>query len=234
MKETNKKSRKTTATLLAVVPGLGHIYNRQYAKGIAIFAIMVLYIVAGFNIMFYGNQGGGIAGLFTLGTIEGEDHSLFFLVEGLVSLIILVIGLIMWGWSIRDARKNRELIDCGLGAQSIKSQLKDVSGKRFPYLIMAPGMLAMFLAVVFPIVLTLLMSLTNYNINHMPPKKLFSWIGLSNYLNMFSKASWRSALFYTLSWTIIWTICATMLTIVMGILTAVIVNQKEIKCESIT
>ena len=50
---------------------------------------------------------------------------------------------------------------------------------------MAPGLIAMALAVVFPIITTVMISMTNYNINHMPPKKLFSWVGLKNYADMF-------------------------------------------------
>lgn len=45
--------------------------------------------------------------------------------------------------------------------------------------------------------------MTNYNINHMPPKKLFSWVGLKNYADMFTMDSWKNALLYTLSWTLI-------------------------------
>lgn len=215
--------------MLAVVPGLGHIYNRQYVKGIIIFLLMALYIGLSINIVIYGNQGGGVAGLFTLGTQAGRDNSLFFLVEGLVSLALLLIGLALWIWNIRDARRNGELIDKGFQTEDMRTQWKRATGKGFPYLIMAPGMVAMFLAVVFPILLTLLLSFTNYNIKHMPPQKLFGWVGLSNYLNIFAKSSWRNAFLNTLSWTIIWTLCATMLTIVMGIFTAVVVNQKEVK-----
>ena len=67
----------------------------------------------------------------------------------------------------------------------------------FPYLIMAPGLIAMALAVVFPIITTVMISMTNYNINHMPPKKLFSWVGLKNYADMFTMDSWKNALLYT-------------------------------------
>ena len=42
-----------------------------------------------------------------------------------------------------------------------------------------------------------MISLTNYNVNHMPPKKLFGWVGLQNYIDMFTMDSWMNALLHT-------------------------------------
>ena len=224
-----KTNHKTIATLLALIPGFGHFYNRQYWQGGAILAVLAAYVYLTMNTVIQGTQGGGIAGLFTLGTVPGQDHSLFFLVEGLFSLFLIAVGLGIYLFSIYDARKNGRRRDEGEPLYSMRDQYKAVMNRGFPYLIMAPGLIAMALAVVFPIITTVMISMTNYNINHMPPKKLFSWVGLKNYADMFTMDSWKNALLYTLSWTLIWTVCATLLTIVMGILVAVIVNQKEIR-----
>lgn len=223
-----KMNHKTIATLLAIIPGFGHFYNRQYWQGGSILAIMAAYMCLTMNTVVHGAQGGGIVGLFTLGTVPGRDHSLFFLVEGLLSLILIAVGLGIYVFSILDARKNGRKRDEGETIYSMRDHYHAVMNRGFPYLIMAPGIIAMVLSVVFPIITTVMISMTNYNINHMPPKKLFSWVGLKNYVDMFTMDSWKNAMLYTLSWTLIWTVCATMLTIVMGILVAVTVNQKEI------
>lgn len=223
-----KMNHKTIATLLAIIPGFGHFYNRQYWQGGSILAIMAAYMYLIMNTVVHGAQGGGIVGLFTLGTVPGRDHSLFFLVEGLLSLILIAVGLGIYVFSILDARKNGRKRDEGETIYSMRDYYHAVMNRGFPYLIMAPGIIAMVLSVVFPIITTVMISMTNYNINHMPPKKLFSWVGLKNYVDMFTMGSWKNAMLYTLSWTVIWTVCATMLTIVMGILVAVTVNQKEI------
>lgn len=223
-----KMNHKTIATLLAIIPGFGHFYNRQYWQGGSILAIMAAYMYLTMDTVVHGAQGGGIVGLFTLGTVPGRDHSLFFLVEGLLSLILIAVGLGIYVFSILDARKNGRKRDEGETIYSMRDHYHAVMNRGFPYLIMAPGIIAMVLSVVFPIITTVMISMTNYNINHMPPKKLFSWVGLKNYVDMFTMGSWKNAMLYTLSWTVIWTVCATMLTIVMGILVAVTVNQKEI------
>ena len=228
-----KMNHKTIATLLAIIPGFGHFYNRQYWQGGSILAIMAAYMYLTMNTVVHGAHGGGIVGLFTLGTVPGRDHSLFFLVEGLLSLILIAVGLGIYVFSILDARKNGRKRDEGETIYSMRDHYHAVMNRGFPYLIMAPGIIAMVLSVVFPIITTVMISMTNYNINHMPPKKLFSWVGLKNYVDMFTMNSWKNAMLYTLSWTLIWTVCATMLTIVMGILVAVTVNQKEIHFKKI-
>ena len=85
-----KTNHKTIATLLALIPGFGHFYNRQYWQGGAILAVLAAYVYLTMNTVIQGTQGGGIAGLFTLGTVPGQDHSLFFLVEGLFSLFLII------------------------------------------------------------------------------------------------------------------------------------------------
>ena len=71
-----KTNHKTIATLLALIPGFGHFYNRQYWQGGAILAVLAAYVYLTMNTVIQGTQGGGIAGLFTLGTVPGQDHSL--------------------------------------------------------------------------------------------------------------------------------------------------------------
>ena len=230
MKGKNTK-HQTTATLLALIPGFGHFYNGQFWQGGAILIVMAAYGFLTAETIFSGVQGGGLAGLFTLGTVPGQDHSLFFLVEGLLALVLVAVGIAVYLFSIFNARKNGRLRDEGKPLYSLREQYKSVMNRGFPYLIMAPGLVVMTLAVVFPTVTNIMISLTNYNVNHMPPKKLFGWVGLQNYIDMFTMDSWMNALLHTLSWTVIWTVCATLLTIGLGSLVAVIVNQKEIRCK---
>ena len=64
---------------------------------------------------------------------------------------------------------------------------------------------------------------------NMPPAKLLSWVGLENFLKIFTLSTFRDAFTSVLSWTIIWTLCATTLQIVLGVFTAVIANQPFIK-----
>ena len=59
-----KTNHKTIATLLALIPGFGHFYNKQYWQGGAILTILAAYVCLTMNTVVRGTQGGGIAGLF--------------------------------------------------------------------------------------------------------------------------------------------------------------------------
>ena len=165
MKGKNTK-HQTTATLLALIPGFGHFYNGQFWQGGAILIVMAAYGFLTAETIFSGVQGGGLAGLFTLGTVPGQDHSLFFLVEGLLALVLVAVGIAVYLFSIFNARKNGRLRDEGKPLYSLREQYKSVMNRGFPYLIMAPGLVVMTLAVVFPTVTNIMISLTNYNVNH--------------------------------------------------------------------
>lgn len=221
------------APVLSVVPGLGQIYNRQYLKGILLLVLSAAFGVLFVPFIFMGSRGGGIVGLFTLGVDKSTDNSLFFLVEGLASAALLLIGAAVYIYNLVDAWHGGKRRDEGERLPSIKEQYYTVMDKGFPYVIMAPGMVLMLLAVVFPIIYTIAMSMTNYNVNHMPPANLFDWIGLRNYFEVVNMAQWRDTFVYTMSWTVVWTFCATMLTIVLGIATAVTVNQKEVRFKKV-
>ena len=111
MKEKNTK-HQTIATLLALIPGFGHFYNRQFWQGGAILIIMAAYGFLTAETIFSGVQGGGLAGLFTLGTVPGEDHSLFFLVEGLLALVLVSIGIAIYLFSIFRSEERRVGKEC--------------------------------------------------------------------------------------------------------------------------
>lgn len=231
----NKKTRehRKVAPVLSIIPGAGQLYNGQRLKGAIYFILVVGYLLATFQTVVFGSRGGGVPGLFTLGEVKGEDNSLFFLVEGTYSLFLAAVGLILYLANIVDAYRTGRKIDEGREIRNFRESMKALANRGFPYLIMFPGIALMVLAVVFPIVITIMFSFTNYNVNHLPPKNLFSWIGLGNYADIFTMNQWRNTFIYTLGWTVIWTICATTLTIVVGILVAVIINQKEVKLKKL-
>ncbi|MDG7324972.1 ABC transporter permease subunit [Streptococcus pneumoniae] len=74
-----------------------------------------------------------------------------------------------------------------------------------------------------------MIAFTNYDFQHLPPNKLLDWVGLTNFTNIWSLSTFRSAFGSVLSWTIIWALAASTLQIVIGIFTAIIANQPFIK-----
>ncbi|MFT0803642.1 sugar ABC transporter permease [Bacillus swezeyi] len=218
-----KERRK--AGLLSIIPGAGQIANNQFSKGILFLIITALFAC---ELGVYGID--ALRGLITLGSVPGEDHSLFLLIEGTLQLIVTLIFLMFYIFNIYDARKIAEMKAAGLETGTTAwDMIRNAGDKGFPYLFTLPAYIMMVFVIIFPVLVTLFIAFTNYDFYHIPPNSLIDWIGFKNFLNMFFLGSYRETFAAVLGWTIIWTICATTLQIVLGIVTALIVNQDFIK-----
>ncbi|MDO4670178.1 MAG: sugar ABC transporter permease [Aerococcus sp.] len=218
------QSQARKAGLLSLIPGVGQLYNKQTAKGILFFVVGIIFllqfILKGFDAFFR---------LVSLGVIPMQDHSLFMLIRGTVQMVITVIFLIFYVAQIKDARDTRLRLLAGEKIpMTPKELLASVYENGFPYLLIVPAYIFMTISIIFPVLVTIFISFTNYNFQHIPPAFLIDWTGLANFLNIFSLSTMREAFLSVLSWTLIWTVCATTLSITLGVLTAVIANQKFI------
>ncbi|WP_368650954.1 maltodextrin ABC transporter permease MdxF [Bacillus inaquosorum] len=217
--------QKRKAGLLSIIPGLGQIANRQFSKGILFLVITGLFAL---ELSVFGIQ--ALTGLMTLGSVPGEDHSLFMLIEGTLQLIVALIFLMFYIFNIHDSRKTAAMKAAGLEVNTTaKDMICHAGDKGFPYLFTLPAYIMMVFVIIFPVLVTLFVALTNYDFYHIPPNSLIDWVGFKNFLNIFFLGSYRETFMNVLSWTIIWTICATTLQIILGIVTALFVNQDFIK-----
>ncbi len=218
-----KQIRK--AGLLSVIPGLGQMANQQFSKGLLFLAITGLFV---FELCVFGIQ--ALTGLMTLGSVPGEDHSLFMLIEGTLQLIVTVIFLMFYIFNIYDSRKTAAMKAAGLKVNTTaRDMICHAGDKGFPYLFTLPAYIMMVFVIIFPVLVTLFVALTNYDFYHIPPNRLIDWVGFKNFLNIFFLGSYRETFVNVLGWTVIWTICATTLQIILGIVTALFVNQDFIK-----
>lgn len=218
-----KKHRFRAVILSVLTCGLGQFYNRQWVKGIVFLSLQISFVFAFKDLIDM-----GLWGIVTLGTNVERDHSIFLLVEGIIAIIVIGFGLIIYSLNIYDAYYNGNKLDKGDKLNSLKEQYKQVVDKGFPYLMLSPGFFLLVFAVVFPLAFMLLLSFTNYNLYNSPPAKLVDWVGLKNFIEIFQVKVWRETFFSVLSWTIIWALLATTGQIIIGILIAVILNQKDL------
>ncbi|WP_430792614.1 maltodextrin ABC transporter permease MdxF [Bacillus subtilis] len=217
--------QKRKAGLLSIIPGLGQIANQQLSKGLLFLAITGLFA---FELCVFGIQ--ALTGLMTLGSVPGEDHSLFMLIEGTLQLIVTMIFLMFYIFNINDSRKTAAMKAAGLEVNTTaKDMICHAGDKGFPYLFTLPAYIMMVFVIIFPVLVTLFVALTNYDFYHIPPNRLIDWVGFENFLNIFFLGSYRETFVNVLGWTVIWTICATTLQIILGIVTALFVNQDFIK-----
>lgn len=218
------RNHQRNALLLSLIPGFGHLYNRQFLKGF-------LFIVLGFSffIAFKDLLNMGLWGIVTLGEEVPRDHSIFLMVEGIIAIIVVILGLAIYGLNIRDAFINGRKRDQGEKLNSVREQYRNLIDNGFPYLMVSPAFLLLLFVVIFPILFVIFLSFTNYDLYHSPPAKLVDWIGFQNFIDIFTEKIWRDTFISVFAWTVVWTFAATTGQIALGILLAVIVNQPELK-----
>jgi arabinogalactan oligomer / maltooligosaccharide transport system permease protein len=221
-------THRKTAALLSIIPGVGQFYNKQFIKGFAFIFLAACYFIAFLDFLNI-----GLWGIVTLGTEVPRDHSIFLLVNGVISLLVVGIGLGFYFFNLYDAYQNGKKRDNGVKLSSLKEQYHNVIDKGFPYLMVGPGFLLLIFVVIFPIIFMLLLAFTNYNLYNSPPAKLVDWVGFKNFIEIFSLDIWRETFISVFAWTIIWTFTATTLQVAIGIFLAVVLNQKEIKFKGV-
>lgn len=223
-KEDQEHIRK--ATLSSIIPGGGQFYNKQIFKGIIFLIIFALFLAQLFS---WGL--GALDGLITLGTTPREDHSLFLMIEGVLQVLVIFIFLFFYFIQMYDANRVAKIkaLEPNKINYSAKGVLINVYESGFPYLLTIPAYIIMVFAIIFPVLVTILIMFTNYDFNHIPPASLIDWTGLNTFTSIFRLSTYRETFMSVLSWTVIWTLAATTLQISLGILTAMVMNQKFIK-----
>ncbi|MCV5197504.1 sugar ABC transporter permease, partial [Escherichia coli] len=83
--------------LLAIVPGFGQFYHRQWLKGRVFLALL-----SSFLGIFYDFLREGLWGLYTLGEEVPRDNSIFLLAEGIISVLIVAFGVVICFVSLCD------------------------------------------------------------------------------------------------------------------------------------
>ena len=223
-KENQAKIKK--ATLLSIFPGLGQLYNKQIFKAIVFFVVLALFII---EMAIYGV--GALEGLITLGTTPREDHSLFLLIEGSLQILVMIVFAVIYMINLYDANRVAKLRahDPDTVNYTVQDTMRNVYNNGFAYLLTIPAYLVMIFAILFPVLVTIFIAFTNYDFYHIPPSKLVDWNGFQTFSSIFQLSTYRDTFFAVFSWTVIWTVAATTLQLVIGIFTAMVLNQPFIK-----
>ncbi len=103
----------------------------------------------------------------------------------------------------------------------------------FPYLMITPGFILLVFVVIFPILFGFAIAFTNYTTCITAAGEAGDWVGLKNFVNIFTLSIWRSTFLDVLQWTVVWTLLATTLrSATVGVLLAILVNQKDLALRS--
>ena len=225
--------RKKKALLYAAASGcfcgLGYILQKSFIRG----AIYALIEVAFILIMaFWG--GNAIYGFATLGSVPIQDHSLVLMVYGIIAMIISLAFVCFWIGNISGTYKfTIAVTDPRYIPKDMKSTLKQWLHDRTALLFLAPGLVAIALGVLLPLIFSICIGFTDYDAYNAPPGHLLNWVGLQNFKDLIALGRYAATFGRILVWTLIWMVLSTTLPYGLGILLAVFLNNPKIRCKKL-
>lgn len=226
--------------LSAIIMGFANFANKQFVKGTLFLLSEVVFFIA-----FVSQIIPAIGGLITLGTqtqgmttktIDGisiqvavdGDNSMLMLIFGLASLIFCLLFAYIYWCNLKSARHLYMLKQEGAKIPSFKEDFVSLANGRFHMTLMTIPLIGVLLFTVLPLIYMICLAFTNFDHNHLPPKSLFDWVGLSNFGNVLS-GRMAGTFFPVFSWTLIWAVFATVTNFFFGIILALLINTKGLK-----
>ena len=230
-----------------IIMGFGQFFRHQIGRGLIFLGFEGLFI------WFMTAMGGGyLAGMSNLGTqavvtslneyglevVEYKDNSLQILLYGVLTIFIIFGFIYTWVINVKQNHIAQKLIEKGVRPRSLKGDLKSLADEQYYKTLLAVPMMGILIFTVIPIFFMILVAFTNYDYTHLPPTKLFSWVGWENFRTMLATdASGSDKFAYTfreiLIWTCIWALAATFINYFLGMLVAICINHKGIKGKKI-
>ena len=234
-----------------VVMGLGHMGRGQAAKGLIYLLIEALFVL---YLVFFGAPylGKFFYGFFTKGTVGitetadfwnddlGHyekivgDNSFKIILYGILTIFMIVFFLAIYLRSIRESKELEELVKDGKKAVSFRKEAGELLNDKFHIPLLSLPMLGLFVFTVVPLVTMIIIAFTNYDASTEVPQHLFRWVGFENFRAIFGGNSTLSGTFLrVLGWTLIWAFFATFSNYFGGMIVALLINKKGIKCKKL-
>lgn len=218
--------------------GTANLANKQFVRG-----LFFLICEIGFFGWLIKNGLSALAQLQTLGTrtqglvyneelgmeiLQEGDNSMLILLFGILSLFFVILLIWLYIMNLRSAREIYENKQLNRPLPSFKDDVKSLFNERLHYLLMAIPLLGVLFFTVLPLVYMVSIAFTNYDHNHLPPRNLFTWTGLSNLGNILVGDISRT-FFPILLWTLIWAVLATVTNFFFGVLLGMLIETKGVK-----
>lgn len=226
--------------------GLGQLARKQIVKGILYACIEILFIL--FMVFFGGSYLGKFLFSGHLGTVQETEqvwndelgqyvsvpgeNSMLILLYGVVSLVVVALFVTAWAINVKGSLENDRLLKEGKPLNTFKQDCARFINEKFYVTLLAIPLIGLTVFTIMPLIFMILIAFTNYDYQHLPPSKLFDWVGFENFGNLFSIAEGSGFLvtfLLILAWTIIWAFVATFSNYFAGIFLAKLINRRRTK-----
>ena len=243
------KNGSAFTRLSFLIMGFGQMVRGQFVKGgiymllQTAFTLFMLLLGGRYIVhLFSGDLGSRLSGeiwneeLQIFEKVKG-DNSFLILLYGVASLVIIVLFLILWRVNVRGSYENDMRIQKGEKVRTFKEDLRFALNERFHIPLLTLPFVGLVIFTVLPLVFMVLIAFTNYDYAHMPPGKLFDWVGFSNFKTLFSLSGGATgfALVFVrvLVWTFVWAFFATFTNYFLGMIVALLIQKKGIRLKAL-
>lgn len=162
------------------------------------------------------------------------DNSMIILLYSVLSLMIILFFAIIYFGSVKSSYNAQLRKESNLPSISLKNAIRSLKDEKYHITLLSVPTIMVICFTVIPLVFMILIAFTNYDTNHQPPGNLFTWIGWSNFKDVFGQNAIKSKTFvYLLKWDLVWAFFATFLNYFMGMVLAMLINKKGIKGKKI-
>lgn len=180
-----------------------------------------------------------LAGIITLGDRQNTsvtkfmDHSIFMMINGIFAIVVILFFIFLYQLNINGARAATKKIIKNNKFPTMKEAQNDLSQNSFATIGIAPSVVMIAIFSLIPLLFSALVAFTNYSSpDHVPPNNLVDWVGLSNFVTMFSTkvggGEWAKAFGNAAVWTIVWAIFATFTCFFVGFFYAFVLQDKRV------
>ena len=239
------KYGSTPTRLSFLIMGFGQLARGQYAKGILYLLLQVIYTF--YMILFGGkyllNLLSGNLGTRVSGEVWNEtlqifekvkgDNSFLILLYGVMTIVIVLVYGAFWSMNVKGSYENDLLLREGKSVSTFKEDIQILLNQKFYAPMLALPFIGLLIFTVLPLIFMVLIAFTNYDYAHMPPGKLFNWVGFVNFKNFFSVSNGTTGFVFiflrVLLWTFVWAFFATFTNYLLGLGIAMLINKKGIR-----
>ena len=220
--------------------GFGNIARGQYLRGILFMlfeVVFILYMALVGGAALYKLDTLGIKHTWTdeWGVEHVGDNSFQILLYGVMSIFFIIAIIYTWYQNVKQNKIAQEILATGKPLKSGKEDLQSLVDDQFHKTLLTLPLLGILIFTVLPIFFMILIAFTNYDGQHLAPKNLFTWVGGSNFAEIFNFGGSKFANTFgeILVWTLVWAFFATFTNYFLGMIVAMIINRKGIKLKKL-
>ena len=167
------------------VMGFGSVARGQWMRGVLFFVFQTV-----FNLYIWFMGRTYLVKLATLGTVETAkkgrvtvygDNSFLILLYGVLTIFFVLAFVYTWYTNIKQNKISEKILASGKKLKSAKDDVASLLDNQFHKTLLALPTLGVTIFTILPIIFMILVAFTNYDNQHQPPGKLFTWVGTENF-----------------------------------------------------